>query len=587
MHDNIINMRNLLFIGVLLYVLLLPSALAISTPNVTFIPSQISANASFIAIADAGLSNPTRVSWIVPGVGDVFYGSFPRTDNNFACYFSNTDATATCGPTPFTFSTIGFDPFTMQIDSINQYGETGNVTLDVAVGGIKLTPDISINDTHIYMVIYPSGGMPLGVNYAVYNENLTLYSGYKSMEKDIKTGWYTGNFAILPGSYFIAFSATSSSNFGGGVSKITIPGGGEVCTIPENGKSKEEYVITADDVSLSKVYINKNQKFEQKGFKMTNIGNETVSGLTVSVPSAISSYLSIILEETTLAPNDTGFFNVKLDNIENSMNINTVVDITSGTDTVGEISVNIPVSVIGAAACAVSGSLSVQPQIWTGEFLTDEGAEKTFSLSNNGDSDLTDLSYSTTGNIEDVITVSLPSSITAGEAGDVEVSLDSDYTDNYQGLLVVEAGDDSVSILINANFYPDMSFQITDLSDRLGDVEAGLSEDNLLLLESSIEDIRSLLDSTQLSFDSGDYMDAEKSFIEAQSQIGLLEDVSYIPFDLPDQPVVGETDLTLVVGVIVAVVVIILVFIFFKKFKKPKTTEEEFDEEFEEEPLEE
>ena len=80
----------------------------------------------------------------------------------------------------------------------------------------------------------------------------------------------------------------------------------------------------------------------------------------MTVPTALSQYLSIRLDSTYMSSNDTIFATVVLDRVEASMNINTMAEIYSGTRRVGRIPIRMGVSVLGAAiGCetAADGSL--------------------------------------------------------------------------------------------------------------------------------------------------------------------------------------------------------------------------------------
>ena len=62
-------MRKLLVCAFALFFMMsLPGAQALKTPNVTFIPPVLSVNSSFLAVADAGYGASIRVGWTVPGV---------------------------------------------------------------------------------------------------------------------------------------------------------------------------------------------------------------------------------------------------------------------------------------------------------------------------------------------------------------------------------------------------------------------------------------------------------------------------------------------------------------------------------------
>ena len=114
----------------LVFFLLLGTAAALQTPSAQLIPSNISANSSFLMTVDMGITTDSvRVMWSTPGI--MFgVGSVPKSGSKYICYFSSTDEASTCGPGPFAEKAT----WQMNINAINQNSETSNVSISVPVG---------------------------------------------------------------------------------------------------------------------------------------------------------------------------------------------------------------------------------------------------------------------------------------------------------------------------------------------------------------------------------------------------------------------------------------------------------------------
>ena len=325
-----------IFICIFMYLFLnlFTSALAIEAPEVEIIPSRISANASFLIIADPHPEpgENVRVMWYVGGTPD--YGLFPKIGDKWMCYFSNTDPYATCGPSLFAQSW----EYTLVTVAKNQYGNYTNETqgkTTIHVGGISLVPEISKSGNRITMVVYPNTVVDY-VSYKVYSQSGDLIpekSG--SLTKNVFS--YSGNITLENGVYYIAFETESSSlnDFGGTLVRVAV-GVGE--TVPG-------YALKADPVRWSTV-INKGETKERSGFRIINIGTTTLSNLSISMPEELSQYVEIILPKNELNASESMYYTVRLENIFSGMEIHANADILSGKEKVGEIPLEIYVSVI-------------------------------------------------------------------------------------------------------------------------------------------------------------------------------------------------------------------------------------------------
>jgi len=580
-------MRKLLFLLPFLFVLFAPCASALQTPNITFIPSMISANASFIAITDPAAGNvPARVTWAVvqPPYAS---GLFPRVDDTFVCYFSNEDPRANCGPAPFTIATVGFTPYTMLIDAVDAAGAVSNLTKSVDVGGITITPALQVIDTSVYMVVSTKGGLPGTVYYSVYKDDLTPVVLNRELVFDIMTDRFKGNITLDEGEYYFAFwgqEAPPGNDFGGTLERVTV-GLPQVPGAPVG-------VLDIEPVKLN-ILINAGQHFEQTGFSIINVGETTLDNLTVDIPQELEKYLGIVLGAAAMEPNDTAYFTVTLDNVLSGMSINTVVPVLSGTEQVGEISLDIKVSVLGAVPqeCPVCptgapGEFTLSPSTWTGDFLV--GAQsKDFTITNNAETELTGLGYTASGDLAGITGVELPASVPPGGSGTATVTITPLYSGTYLGAVTITSDSGSQTIMAGVNFYDDVSGQIEDARSELEDMLASMTAAQTMQFSDIIDGISGLLDDVQLDFDYGNYASAQKSLTEARAKIALLSEITgagITPTVPPTPPAVtpeGGFDIVPVILIVVIIAAVgAAVWYYLTKIRKPKSIEEELEEEY-------
>lgn len=557
---------------VLIVMILLPISIsALETPDVTIYPSNISANSSFLIAVDMHTigNESIRVTWIAPGVENG-YGLFPKSGDKYICYFSNTDSESTCGPNPYT------TPFTytMQLNAINQRSETSNKTLTLSVGGIAIIPQISVIDKTAYMIVLTTG-IPNSVYYTVYHTNLTEAKASRRMDYSPATDKYNANVTLIDGEYYIVFEASSTSDFGGGVKRIVI---GEDVAAPggDQSPSHEGANISVDKIKLNVLIPSPGEEREVSGFKLTNLRDSELPNLSVSVPSDLSKYLDISFDKLRLDENETTFFTVELDNIQNGMNINASIPVKSGTETIGEILADIKVSVLGGSGgvTQVSQDLRVEPDpIISGDYLRTETITKEFTLKNLGTGDITDISYEISSNIEDITEVDLPASVSGGMSEKATVRITPGYTGTYAGTVKIETSAGSVTVAVNIRAYRDIGSEIELKRTELDGIETDLSSEMQALLSGIFEIIRNNIDSAKTDFDNKDYLDAEKGFASIEGQITVMNDLSRLltPGQIPDgggsAPPVAGLNPTVVIIIIIIVVVLVVVILLKNKGK--------------------
>ena len=105
------------------------SVYALPSPTVQIIPEAVSPNSSFVLVVDPMVYDTSvRVTWAVPAQHDTDLGLLPREGDTWICYFSNSDNSANCGPTPFSQARESYD---LNIKSVDNTGSTGNTSVDV------------------------------------------------------------------------------------------------------------------------------------------------------------------------------------------------------------------------------------------------------------------------------------------------------------------------------------------------------------------------------------------------------------------------------------------------------------------------
>jgi len=564
----------------LAFMLLIPGTQALTTPDVMFIPSKLSPGSSLIAVVTGDSDIPVRIEWNVPEA-DAF-GIFPKMGEKFYCYFSNSDPDAFCGPTPFTVST-GLTPYNLLLESNDAMGSKETNTVPVDVGGLTFTTSIEIIEDAIDLTVFVAGGLPNSVSYEVYDKNnLSLIVPTTQLIDAPFSDAFLANITLPGGDYFLALTAFSSDDFGGNLVPVSIPtsGGDGTCT-----DDPGDYPLKAENLYSLGVLIGKGEDYTKTGteLKITNLGDSPVDNITVNVPLDLRSMLDVELLSYSLDVNDSTFYTVKLSNMEDSVTINTVVELVSGDVVVGKISINIPVTVIGGGdyVCPGTGALTIQPAVLSGNFLMDSSTSRSFTLTNNGDTSLSSLTYSMSGTVEDIATVTLPPTVPASGTGTVIVSLDPTFTGNYDGSITITADGNTAVILVNTNFFKDISDDISSLQDQLDSLKIGMTSDQLLFLSGILDDIETFLSNADNSFTFESYQEAELALAKAEASLSTLSD---------SLEVLGTTttteegfDFTIIIIIVVIIAAGAGVFLFLRRRAERSSSEEEFEDEFEEE----
>ncbi len=566
----------LLFTAIFLFVLYPSYGGAVSQPSVVFIPDRFTTNSSFIAIADVADKGSVRISWIIPGTGS--YGQFPNIDGRFVCYFSSEDAESTCGPYPLIPGLTGNLTFTAI--ATDSSGKQSQNDVSVDVGGIEIDPLIQVNGNSVSIVIFP-GSAVSSAKYAVYGKKADLLNGYKAMSCLIvgDTGYQCiANTTLEDGEYFIAMSVESGSGAGGSVERIVV---GQT----QAGDDQESKIKT-DTVNFAAL-IESNQVYQVSNFLIVNLGNETIPSLSVSIPPGLGNVLGIQLQNTTLQPFGSVLFKVTLSNINAPTGIFTIANVLSGQEKIGEIPVNITVSVKQVSAPTGSSTLPVTPDSFTGNFLVSDGSQsEQFSVTNSGSQAITFGTPAYTGNLAGIASVTPPQVIQAGASGTFSVTLNPAQAGLYQGIISIPTQSGLVQVLVSADFFTDIKGQISGLRDDFESFRDSLAEQQLELFGQALDDVESSIGDAESSIGFGNYEVADEDYRKALAKFDLLQ--SLASSSAPPQQ--GFEFNIMYIAVAGIVIIALLAFVAVKKRKgrkkgKGKAGEEEFgeDEEFGEE----
>ncbi len=314
-----------------------PSVSAISTPDITFIPSRVSVNSSLVMIVDPHPSpdESVRINWVLDTGED--FGSVPNVNGVFLCYFSSTDPSANCGPSPFRYEgTYKFDNISIK----NQYGDIIQVPAMIEAGNIYLDTEIERSGNYVNITVYPTGGGATdSVYYRLYTQSGEPLAGKEGYLKKDRNA-YLADLTLEDGEYFLSLEANSSTGFGGTVIRLSAGGS-------QQGSYAETLEI--DKVVWSTI-VERGGSREKAGLRIRNLGTSAIENLTVSVPKELSSMVSIILSEDSVNASDTIYYSFSVRNIDDSAHFQFSADLLSGSRKIGEIPVDVYVSVTNGSS---------------------------------------------------------------------------------------------------------------------------------------------------------------------------------------------------------------------------------------------
>jgi len=368
----------------------MPLASGLGEPGLEFYPSQITRDSAFIAVADPQPEpgEVIRVEWSIPsawmpaGLGlEGRMGLFPKEGGQWICWFSNTESSSTCGPSPFIVKTSEEHNWQIKLIAVNQDNERSEVVYstpdDFTVGGIDLAPVIEIiypNDGIVRVKVCPktkstpqSGVDVDSVDYTAYHTNMTQFST-GSIEYDPDPSCHRGNISLGSGDYFITFTADQSGgdDFGGTVINVTMPapepsddGGSD----GDNGETGG-YVIEAGDIEKSIIFESADQEYSNY-VNIENTGENNLTNLTAEMDEMFTDYIIVSIDDPellepgqttklryTLMPGEQGLYAYTNATISANISEGGISDLPEDAEAekVGEVFVSVAISVFGSGA---------------------------------------------------------------------------------------------------------------------------------------------------------------------------------------------------------------------------------------------
>ncbi len=182
----------------------------------------------------------------------------------------------------------------------------------------------------------------------------------------------------------------------------------------------------------------------------------------------------------------------------------------------------------GPAECppVEAGELEVSPALWVvDECLAGETLNRTFTIKNNGDSDMTSFSYKAT-DIE-VEGYDFPDKLVPGVPGSLELSVRTGPSGKASGSVQIKGGDSTQDVYISLSCAVDKSVELDLLQSDVDSLkssfeESGFSDTSVGFIFSPIDEA---LDSSSEDMNSGDYALAEQEYLAASSMYQSLSAV--------------------------------------------------------------
>ena len=586
-------------LSVLLMLIILPPVNALlPNPGVQIIPEKISANGSFIVKVIPGITgHPLRLEYWTIGIiqgdlADEFRGSIPRIDDTWFCLFSDDPDISTCAPIPYSISTAEsgttvncytqYGEYGYGCFNVNMFDEYGNIpehnsttVVEIPVGGIYIIPEITIQENNV-SIQASTGGVFADVHFAVLNKNLTIFRDYQLMAR-LESGFYNGNFDIIPGEFYVAFKAQSIDDFGGTVYNLTIPRSAAYFDICPGVTEYGDSVIKVDPVNWNPI-INKSKHAEKSSFKITNEGNDTVYNVSVEIPSEISDYIGIELESSKLSGKDYIYFTVTIDEVETSIEFRSIAYLTTNDTRIAAIPLNIMVSVRDACegfglVQAPESVIALDSYTWDGTFLTGKTYTKEFTITNNGEEDLKDFNDVIESSLSNVIeNITFPNKIEPGESEKITIIIKGKRVKTYFGTIVINTNIGAEKILLGLTFTEDISGNLDSLEYQLNGMEEYL-EDAPSDVQGLISDIRTTITSARDYIDSEDYDSAIQEHNEAKFKFEALDELSYVIAAAQETPTSDDGGIIIIIILVVVVIggAAFAAWYYFTKLKKGGT----------------
>jgi len=498
-----------------LCLLLAPSAAyAIQITGIELYPAAPSASAGFIAVVRAVTNASAKVSWMSPEacaeLKDSCFGQFQRSGDAFVCYFSNSDANATCGPSPFRTPGFQYNFVVYGVESgpvVEQKKQivTGAVPFNVFVQTVA-------NGTNSTVKIQVFQLMD-SVSYKIYDSGM-VEKASGSLQRN-EYGTFVGDLPYSGSYRYIVFSGTGPSGTAGGA--VTVP-----AAPTQQSTAAQTYNVEAQEVKVYDAVVKQGSSWKYRNCRVTNRG-DAIQNLTVKVPDALKKYLKATLDNTTLAPNASTMLALEIPSLQSHLELSTALPLMIGDKQVGEAEVNIKISIVADEAGGKAREPpSVAPSIIDKDYLLQETKES-LSVINNDGSSISILKYSA-ADLGVPINVTLPEGeIAPAASGKVEVTFKPVAAGTYRGLLALETDAGNALVFMRITFHSNSSSRASELASALDAALAGLSTSQKSKLSSATKSVEDDLTAAGSSFDSGYYSDAEAKLASADAKITMLK----------------------------------------------------------------
>jgi hypothetical protein len=388
-------------------------------------------------------------------------------------------------------------------------------------------------------VRFPNGSKALGFNAIVIGDGSFYYDFYSA------GGWPEGTYGIITSQ-----PLAKTANF-------TVADFLELTPSSVSGSVDE-----GDDFTASLTLKNIRQ----------NATNVTLS----FSGDVIDSYVTI--GNRSLDPQQSTTISVSIPNVLSSVDGTITLSTPEGI----EIAVPVKVSVTGSPGecpvCGGGGGLEIESEtaVWSQECLAGEQIFHSVTISNNGDSALSDFSYDTNdspGSGQSLVDLDMGGSVDVplsgvsvgpGDSQEIDISITPSDAGNYEGTITLISGSEKAHVLVSLKCFEDASLQLSALSDRLKAANPSAAVSG---------EINSDIDNAQTAVSLGNYAQANEYVLRAQAKLDLLE--------TGGGPAAPAPDMTWII-IIIVIIIAVLAFLWFFMLRKPKSadgaTEEEIGE---------
>ncbi len=549
----------------ILFATLVPIASAQTerAPNITFIPEKLSIGSAFVMLAnlDTGPKEVVRISVLSP-----FYGHIPKVGNRYYCYFSNTDPTANCGPSPFIYSGEQQLTITAENQSGYFYNNDFSPSLNVTVGSITLEAGAVVKNTTVSIDVITSDFVD-NVSYRVYDykfEDVNI-SGNLTMERPTR---FSTNLSLDWGTWWIAFYAPKGEDWGSYLLKVVV--GPEQLIEP---------VVLAFGPHID--FVLGPDQTERTSSPICCVRNTIDKELELSAEVApeLAQFLSVQLESSVLGPHANMTYTITVKRLTGLNTINTLVNLVSNGTVVGQIPIDLSISTLGeitSPPTIITGLLTINPTSWATETVTGKTISKNFTLTNPTDKDY-GLNWSVSSGLTG-IELSMPTTVAANTSITLTATASFATEGKRTGELIIKYDGMAVTIPVLITVYKNITTDIIEQMAKFEEFLANLTEQQKSDLSSAIYSINTSLETASSRFVAGKYDEAINNLEQAKAKLDMLKSVYTVT--PPAEFVFDPTVLIIPIVVVVAAIGGYFGWKFFKGLRKPKPIEKELEEEF-------